>query len=226
MGSEDLFHKKSKSIDLKRKVATRERQSRILIVCEDSKSSKFYFEAMAIDLHVNATVEGDKCGSAPKSVLVYAKDKYEQSRKDGDAYDAVYCVFDRDQHPCFDATVTAINDLKTNKKPFFAITTTPCFEFWLILHFEDTAKPYAATTQKSPCDCANADLQTHWKKAFNVEYGKNKRDIYPKLKADKTVIAIQHAKKLVAENLKNGSVNPQTNIQELVEYLQTLSQNR
>ena len=226
MGSENLFHKKSKSNDLKRKVATRERQSHILIVCEDSKSGAFYFEAMANDLHVNASVEGDKCGSAPKSVLVYAKEKYEQSKKEGDAYDAVYCVFDRDQHPCFNATVAAINDLKTNKKLFFAITTTPCFEFWLLLHFGYTAKSYAATTQKSPCDCANADLQTYWKKAFGVEYGKNKRDIYPSLKGGKATAAIQHAKRLTDENLKIDSNNPQTNMHELVECLQTLSQNR
>ena len=56
-----------------------------------------------------------------------------------------------------------------------------------------------------------------------MEYGKNKRDIYSNLKGDKTTTAIQNAKRLVAENLKNDSINPQTNMQELVEYLQSLS---
>ena len=223
MGSENLFHKKSKLNGLKRKAATRLRQPRILIVCEDSKSSKFYFEAMANDLHVKVVVEGDKCGSAPKSVLDYAKKQYEQSKKDGDGYDTVFCVFDRDKHACFDATVTAINNLKANKKPFSAITATPCFEFWLLLHFEYDASPYAATGNKSICDCANSKLQIHWQAAFGDLYGKRKRDIYPNLKGDKGTVAIQHAKQLMADNLKNASVNPQTNIHELVEYLQSLS---
>lgn len=226
MGSEDFFHKKSKLNGLKRKAATRLRQPRILIVCEDSKSSKFYFEAMANDLHVKVVVEGDKCGSAPKSVLDYAKKQYEQSKKDGDGYDTVFCVFDRDKHACFDATVTAINNLKANKKPFSAITATPCFEFWLLLHFEYDASPYAATGNKSICDCANSKLQPYWKEVIGVDYGKNKRDIYTRLKGDKATAAIQHAKRLTDENLKIDSNNPQTNMHELVECLQTLSQNR
>ena len=229
MGSDNLFHKNRERnvASFKSKKPKISQGLRVLIVCEDSKSSVFYFEEMVKDLGLTAVkVRGKECGSAPSSVLKYAQNQYEQSKKEGDTYDAVYCVFDRDQHPCFDATVAAINDLKTNKKPFFVITTTPCFEFWLLLHFAKYTSPYQVSGNKSSCDNANADLQTHWKKAFNVEYGKNKRDIYPNLKADKTVIAIQHAKKLVAENLKNGSINPQTNMQELVEYLQSLSKKR
>ena len=234
MGNEDLFHKnrERKTSDFGRNKAKRgnpskQAQRHILIVCEDSKSSAFYFEAMANDLSLSAVkVRGKECGSAPSSVLTFAEAQYAQSIKDGDKYDAVYCAFDRDKHTCFDATISKIQALTLKKKPFFTITTTPCFEFWLLLHFTYTTKAYAATAQKSSCDCANTDLQIHWQSAFELEYGKNKRDIYPKLKGEKTSGAIKHAKLLMDENLQNGSINPQTNMHELVEYLQSLATNK
>lgn len=223
MGSEDLFHKKRErtATDLKRKKAphnnpARQPQPRILIVCEDSKSSAYYLEELAKDLGLNAvTVEGERCGSAPKSVLEYAQKLYVQSKQDGDAYDRVYCVFDRDQHPCFDATVDVIVNLKP-KDTFSAVTTTPCFEFWLLLHFSPNAKPYLVTQSKSPCDNANSDLKSYW-----VDYGKSKRGIYTFAK-DKTQTAITYAKQLANDNINTGSNNPQTNMHELIEYLQSI----
>jgi RloB-like protein len=220
MGSEDLFHKKRERTanDLKRKKATpispaRQPQPRILIVCEDSKSSAYYLQDLSRELNLNAVkVEGERCGSAPSSVLRFAQEQYKNSEKDRNAYDRVYCVFDRDRHTCFDATVQSISQMKK----FFAITTTPCFEFWLLLHFPFKAKPYSATQDKSSCDCANDDLKSHW-----ADYGKSKRGIYTFTK-DKTQIAVTNAKQLAIENLKTGSNNPQTNMHELIEYLQSI----
>lgn len=220
MGSEDLFHKKRERTanDLKRKKATRnnparEPQPRILIVCEDSKSSAFYLEELAKDLGLNAvTVEGKRCGSAPSSVLAFAQEQYENSVKDRNQYDRVYCVFDRDQHPCFDVTVQSISQ----KNKFFSITTTPCFEFWLLLHYPIKVKPYSATQDKSSCDCANDDLKSHW-----ADYGKSKRGVYAFTK-DNLQVAVTNAKQLASENLKTGSINPQTNMHELIEYLQSI----
>ena len=104
MGSEGLFHKKRERTadDLKRKKVTpsnpaRQPQPRILIVCEDSKSSAFYLEELAKDLGLNAvTVEGMRCGSAPSSVLAFAQEQYDNSIKDRNPYYRVYCVFDRE----------------------------------------------------------------------------------------------------------------------------------
>lgn len=224
MGSDDLFHKKRErsTNDLKRNVGSRKNpaklsQLRILIVCEDSKSSAFYLEELAKkDLNLDAVkIEGKRCGSAPSSVLNWAREEYASSVKDRNKYDRVYCVFDRDQHHCFDATVHAISTLKP-KNTFFAITTTPCFEFWLLLHFQFTSKSYSATQNKSPCDIANVDLKAEW-----ANYGKSKRDIYTHVK-EKTADAITNAKQLVTYNINSGSTNPQTNMHELIEYLQSI----
>ncbi len=217
MGSDDLHKKRGRSpCDLKRKKAALERQPYVLIVCEDSKSSAYYLQDLARDLGLNAVkVEGERCGSAPKSVLEYAQKLYAQSKQDGDAYDKVYCVFDRDQHPCFDATVEAITTLKP-KNTFFAITTTPCFEFWLLLHFDYASKAYQVTGNKSPCDNAHADLKKEW-----AEYAKSKRDVYANTKY-KLATAITNAKKLATDNAKTNSNNPQTNLHELIEYMQSI----
>ena len=115
MGSDDLHSKKRERTnkDFKRKKQTLVRQPKILIVCEYSKSSAFYLEELAKDLGLTAVkIEGKRCGSAPSSVLGFAKDQYAKSKQDGDAYNRVYSVFDRDQHDSFDATVEAIEEIK------------------------------------------------------------------------------------------------------------------
>jgi len=219
MGSENLFHKKRERnpSDFRRsKPLKLAKQFKILIVCEDSKSSAFYLEDLAKDFGLNAVhVRGKECGSVPKTVFEFALGEYQKSAKDGDAYDRVYCVFDRDQHPCFDETVQAINGKTPNNK-FFAITSTPCFEFWLLLHNGFESAPYQKAGNKSPCDNVNTKLKLEWE-----EYGKNKRDIYVRTK-EKLPSAIANSKRLAAENQKNASNNPQTNMHELVEYLQSI----
>ena len=216
MASDDSFRKKRECSvnDLKRKKAVLERQPRILIVCEDSKSSAYYFEDIKEDLRLSGvTVEGKRCGSAPSSVLKFARQEYANSK--GDVYDRVYCVFDRDQHPCFDATLQTINGLKPKDK-FFAITSTPCFEFWLLLHFDYSSQAYKVTGNKSPCDNAHSDLKKKW-----TDYAKSKRGVYANTK-DKLATATTNAKNLAIDNAKTNSINPQTNMHELIEYLQSI----
>ncbi len=224
MGSDDLFHKKrERSVnDFGRSKKTRlkhlkQPQPRILIVCEDSKSSAFYLEELAKkDLNLDAvTVEGRRCGSAPSSVLKFAQEQYANSVIDRNPYDRVYCVFDRDQHPCFDTTLQVIATLKP-KNTFFAITTTPCFEFWLLLHFDYYGKAYQVTGNKSPCDNAHSDLKERW-----ADYAKSERGVYASTK-DKLATAIANARKLAIDNAKTNSINPRTNMHELIEYLQSI----
>ncbi|MFA7349392.1 MAG: RloB family protein [Methylotenera sp.] len=220
MGSEDLFHKKRERLakDLRRKKQSRDKQPKILIVCEDSKSSAFYLEDLAEDLGLSGVkVKGRECGSAPISVVSYTIAEYAKSKETGDAYDRVYCVFDRDQHDGFDEAVLKVKNIVPKGK-FFTITTTPCFEFWLLLHFGQTSASFVTKGKKSPCDCANEALKVDDKLP---NYGKNKRQIYVDTK-HKLVDAIKHAKQLSLLNQETGSENPQTNMHELIEYLQSI----
>jgi RloB-like protein len=55
--------------------------------------------------------------------------------------DKVFCVFDRDQYPCFQSTLDAI--AKEKKYKIVTIPSSPCFEVWLRLHYGYTDKPFA-----------------------------------------------------------------------------------
>ena len=222
MGKDNLFHKvrERKALDLDRKKQIRQRQPRVLIVCEDSKSSAYYFQDMAKAFGLSAVdVRGKECGSAPSSVLKYAEKEYEQE-KSSDPYDRVYCVFDRDQHKNFSHTVKKISELKTSGEPFFAITSTPCFEIWLLLHFDYLSHPFMPTKKSSPCDQAISELR---KKATLDSYKKGIGGIYAKLSGHKMQEAIKYAKRLLKDNKNTGSDNPETNVHELVEYLASLT---
>jgi hypothetical protein len=222
MGRENLFHKRRerKANDLARKSKQRQLQPRILIVCEDSKSSAYYFEEMARALGFRAVdVRGKECGSAPISVVNYALQAYELETA-SDAYDGVYCVFDRDQHDSFDSAMRKIGRVKSAGKPFFAITSIPCFEIWLLLHFQEAAKPFRPVVNRSPCDQVVSELRANGQLR---EYSKGRGGIYALLSGQKTLDAIVRAKRLAKDNNVTGSDNPSTNVHELVEYLLTIA---
>ena len=109
-----------------------------LIVCEGD-TERVYFEALRIRLHLNRTevVLPGPPGSAPITVVDYALEK----NKEPGGYDFIYCVFDRDQHESFER---ALNKLRANAKrhPLHAAVSIPCFEYWLLLHFEHTDAPF------------------------------------------------------------------------------------
>ena len=113
MGTDNLFHKrKAKTAkSLQRKSARREAYEKILIVCEGEKTEPNYFEDareyFCLET-VNVEVRGE-CGSDPVSVVKFAKQRYREEKDAGDAFDKVFCVFDKDGHsnylPALDALV-------------------------------------------------------------------------------------------------------------------------
>lgn len=63
-------------------------------------------------------------GASPDRVVAHALALYVEDELTGDAFDQVYCVFDRDRHTTFDAAVQRTKDLAAAGKPFVAITST------------------------------------------------------------------------------------------------------
>lgn len=225
MGSDNFFHKKRKrkARDLERKLQQRQQQKRILIACEDSKSSAFYFEDMARAFGLKAVeVRGKECGTAPISVLEYASWQQYESERAGDPYDRVYCVFDRDQHDSFELAVREIGKLNQEGKPFYAITSTPCFEIWLLMHFKEVTNPFRPTG-KSPCDQVVSLLRKE--KSFS-KYGKGQSGIYDRFSEKQKRAAIVNAKRLSMDNKKIRTSNPSTNIHELVAYLMEIKDSK
>lgn len=222
MGSEDLFHKRKAraSEALQRQRHERARNKRYLIVCEGTKTEPNYFAELLEDLSIRPQVVriAPNDGVSPDKVVAHALDLYDEDAAGGDAYDAVYCVFDRDRHTTFEAAVQRTKDLSADGKPFVAITSTPCFEFWLLLHFGYTDQPFHAAGRKSVGDQVVSALKA--KPGF-AKYGKGQKGIYSLLK-DKVGDAITHTAQLRKHTVATGSVNPATDMDQLVLSIQAL----
>lgn len=227
MGSEDLFHKRKarKSKELVRPKGNRKQNDRYLIVCEGKKTEPQYFREMLLDWGINPKIVrvAENDGNSPDRIVEHSRKLYEEESQKGDPYDKVFCVFDRDNHTTFDAAVQRIADLKNAKrsKPFEAITSNPCFEFWLLLHFGYRDTSFHSAGKKSVGDQAVAALK---KMPGFQSYDKGQQDIYHKTK-NKLSDALQAAKQLRANSAKNKSTNPATEIDRLVLAIQSLIKN-
>jgi hypothetical protein len=222
MGSDDLFHKRKarESAALQRKKHERARNKRYLIVCEGTKTEPQYFRELLDDLCIRPQVVriAPNDGASPDRIVTHALALHNEDALDGDAYDTVYCVFDRDRHSTFDAAVQRTKDLSAAGKPLIAITSTPCFEVWLLLHFGYTDKAFHAAVKKSVGDQVVIALKT--KPGFG-KYGKGQKGIYAQLK-DKLGDALDHADQLRRHCVATGSINPGTDIDKLVLALRKL----
>jgi len=126
-------------------------------------------------------------------------------------------VFDKDTHETYDQALAKIAILKP-KDTFFAVTSVPCFEYWLLLHFEYSTRAFRGTVgAKSAGDQVFDEL-----KKYIPEYAKGDHGHFDTL-LGQLPRAIAHAKQAMGEARRTGTANPSTQVYELVEYLQGLA---
>jgi len=219
MGSDDLFHKRKakKTEDLKRPKQSREPYDKVLVVCEGEKTEPHYLIALRDHLKLsqaNIKIDPDS-NSSPTSVVKYAKELIKQSEKD--PYDHVFCVIDRDRHADFDKAIAQINGYRNKSTKLHAIVSNPCFEYWILLHFDYTTKLFG-TSGDSPCmDLIKNDLRT-----FIPNYEKGDKTIMPPIIKAGLDRALAYAKKANETARRNNTDAPTTQMNELVEYLKNL----
>ena len=97
-----------------------------------------------------------------------------------------------------------------------AILSVPCFEFWLLLHFEFSTKPYNASGTASACDRLIRDLR-----GYMPSYAKGNKCEFESI-LRKTDQAIVYSKQALHQVTGSGADDPTTRMHELVEYLQQL----
>ena len=222
MGTDNLHHKNKakKERDLLRTKKQRKGFDKILIVTEGEKTEPHYLKELRREFRIrNVDVEIDgNCGSSPKSILEHAEKKYFEASKTQDPFDRVYCVFDKDTHETYQSTIDKISR-KRPKNTYFAITSVPCFEVWLLLHFEYYSKPFASSGDKSAAKMVVNEL-----KRFISDYEKNAKGIFQRLynRLDK---AKSNAKRLTESNIEQEVDNPSTTTQDLIEYLESQRRN-
>lgn len=200
--------------DLARKRARRASYDRVLIVCEGAKTEPNYLRNLIDFLELNTAnveVDGDS-GSSPISVVEHSKKRYNKEKRTGEAFDRVFCVFDKDSHASYTRALDEVEKAKP-KNIFKAIISVPCFEYWLLLHYEFTTKPFVVTGAKSAC----ANLIDYLKKYFPA-YSKGNTNTYNEIKSQ-TTQAIDRSKQALKQAQENGRDDPSTLMHELVEYL-------
>ncbi|MEW6187294.1 MAG: RloB family protein [Thermodesulfobacteriota bacterium] len=218
MGTDNLFHRRKarKAERHRRKMASRSPYDRVLIVCEGGKTEPNYVRWLINHFglnRANVVIADKKGGLDPKRLVEYALEEF---NKDWD-FDHVHCVFDRDKHTTYDGALEKIRSvrLKGGAK-IHAITSIPCFEFWLLLHFTYTTRHYEAPLDESNCELVVSDLRK-----FIPGYKKGSKDFVFFL-LDKTEDAIINAKQIEKFHETSGTDIPSTKIYILVEYLKSL----
>lgn len=208
---------------LERRQNRRASYDRILIVSEGSRTEPNYFKEIRAEyrLHsANVEVQPGALGTEPIQVVEYARELFEK----GDprkgirprVFEQVYAVFDRDDHRTFHEALSRAatldgklkNDLKQPVR-FVATPSRPCFEFWLLLHFEDIHHLMSR-------DEVLRRLKRHIR-----EYEKGSGQAFAATKAN-LPIAIARARALARKATPDDDEEPYSGIVELVDLLTKL----
>jgi hypothetical protein len=211
--------KKRTPSQIKRTSRTRESYDKVLIVCEGKKTEPYYLEALRNHFKLsqaNVVIDPDS-QSAPISVVDFAIQLSKEAIKSGDPYTRVYCVIDKDRHPSYTKALDkagryahALTTLKT-------IVSIPCFEYWILMHYESTTMVFGASG-RSPCDnLINSRLQTHIPGYSKANKAKSKELVETRLEQ-----AIVNSKSTLQSAISAGTDDPSTRMHELVEYLKNL----
>ena len=217
MGGGDKLFKKRKARKLSghsRKRPRRDPYDVVLIVCE-GRTEENYFKGLVNELQLNTAnvlIPNNTTGSSPRNVVDFAVEKYNQTKD----FDHVYCVIDKDNHSQYQQALDFIRRKKLRKgHAIHAITSVPCFEFWILLH-------YAMTTQSfyrgpgSACRHVIREL-----KQFIPDYEKASGSLFHMIK-DRMDTAIHNARTVITHCACAVTDDPSTRIHELVLYLRQL----
>lgn len=178
-----------------RKHGTRSPKDTIVIVCEGCQTEPKYFGALRKKHRLsNVTVKIVKGSGGAQTAVVEKAKKLNNALR----YDQTWCVFDCEgieQRPQFDRAISS-----AKKEHFDVAVSNPCFEYWLLLHFEFSDAPC------SECNDALRKLKRHV-----PEYTKSMDfDAF----IEQIDQAVENARKI--ENCKNYP-NPCTTVHTLVE---------
>lgn len=209
----------------RRNAPKRELYDRVLIVCEDEKSSSYYFEYLRNIYRLstaNVEITG-KCGSAPKNVLEHAQKREDEEKQNKNPFDKIFCVFDRDKHETYDNTIKELQKLSKENPSVWEnalINSVPCFEYWCLLHFKYVRTLFPIYEGK---DGVSKPVIEKLKEHIpEYEKGKNDKNIFQQL-YNNLPFAIKHAKQSLKDAETTETDNPTTKVHLLVEYLQGLN---
>jgi hypothetical protein len=186
-------------------------QPRVLVICEDTHSSKIYFEEASKYFRAFAQVEFSHCGRTDPSGIIGNAVRRAKN------YERVYCVIDRDTHDEKNYNEALLAAAKHDRITVF--TSHPCFEFWILLHFRFTR---AAVTS-----VGNASAGDRMTKLVKEQAG---MDIYDKGRSaglftrllPRLQIARENSALALKQAEEDGNLNPSTPLHLLIDQLEIL----
>jgi RloB-like protein len=155
MGQDNQPKHRQAARNLQRRQAVRQPFRRILIVSEGEKTEPQYLNEIRTELRLSTAhvmVQPGGFGTEPTLLVSYAEHLFRNGDRgrgvEAVAFDHIYVVFDRDDHRTYHqalAQAAGLNNRLQNDEgkriPFEAVVSVPCFEVWLLLHFEEVVAP-------------------------------------------------------------------------------------
>lgn len=182
----------------------------VLIVCEGRETEPNYIDGLCEHLGVNRQAVKVIRGGSVTDPVGLVKKAQRLFKEDG-GHDLVYVVCDGDAPHLAEARQLAQKKTLRNaarvRTHVNVVASHPSFEFWLLLHFEYSARAYPAAA-----DVTDA-IRRHV-----TDYEKNERNIFAKVAAGLDA-ACQNVEKLKIELNQTGARTPDTDFCTLVDQL-------
>lgn len=196
--------------DLRRPRTSRSAKPRILIVCEGKITEPHYLHSIQRQLGHKVILEFDTKHSDPKSIVetaVAAKKiaASKMKRDPNEGFDQIWCVFDRDEHLLVPEALQ-----QAQAKGIPVAFSNPCFELWLLLHFQEQTASLTRDNAARSCKAHMPGFEKH---------------PHPDILLANLQLAEQRAAALCTRQIANERTreNPWTDVHKLIEALRNLS---
>jgi hypothetical protein len=144
--TESHFGVPRSSLRLSRATGIRPYRKLILIICEGTKTERYYFESLRNDFRaqtVKVEIADSKGDTSPLHIVekaVTSRDKKRTAFDWDDENDEVWCVFDTEQKGKSPSLEQALRRAK--QEGFLLAVSNPCFEYWYLLHYRGTDREF------------------------------------------------------------------------------------
>lgn len=197
---------------LRRRAARLDPRPRILVVCEGEKTEPAYLGEIGREEEVRLIeIVIVRAAGVPKTLVERAakmkRDSEQEAARHRDTllrYDEVWCVFDVDDHPMLNEARQQARD-----NGIRLAISNPCFELWLVLHFQDQ---HAHIHRKDVQRTCRSHMRDYHKTARYADLKPNYRE------------AVERASKLDERHARDNQpgTNPSTSVYTLTERLRGL----
>jgi hypothetical protein len=197
----------------------------ILVVTEDSVTEPTYIDNLRRH-HRLPTVQVEASSrSEPSSVVEYGLSEFlpDPANAGGEPeFDRLYCVFDRDEHAGFDDAVERLRRIANNGRSVHWIYSIPCFEYWILLHFENSGSLEYYEGSGSPCQAVVDDIESCSDSPID-DYESIKPDLFSET-YQFVETAIRHSTMRWSQHGGRNfdDYHPRTRMHELIEHFQQI----